>query len=111
MIDKENITKIFKKKNKQPGTGVSAYFLDAKHVWKIIIYVFIALNIGVVAFSVYLFLEINKGDIFKVEQDISVTVDTIDRKLLSETLASFEKMKDELKKLKSKRPSVIDPSL
>lgn len=90
---------------------MSSSILNAKHAWKITVYVFTVINIGVIAFSVYLFLQINEGDIFKSEQDISVTVDTIDRKLLSETLESFEKMEDELRELKNKRPSVIDPSL
>ncbi|HJO89899.1 MAG: hypothetical protein QGH85_02175 [Candidatus Pacebacteria bacterium] len=111
MINKENIVKIFKKKSRKPGTSISAYISNAKYTWGIIIAVFVVLNIGIIAFSGYLFLEINEGDIFKVEQDITVIVDTIDRKLLSETLDSFDAMENEIKELKEKRPSVIDPSL
>lgn len=63
------------------------------------------------AFSAYLFLEINNGDIFKIKQDATITVDTIDRALLREILLTFEKMENELEELKNNRPIVIDPSL
>lgn len=111
MINKEQIIKIFKRKDKRHGTSISEYISNAKHVWGIIIYVFVALNIVFIIFSGYLFLEINRGDIFKVEGDISIRVNTIDRALLRDTLDSFEKMENELRELKKKRPSIIDPSL
>jgi hypothetical protein len=110
MINK-NITKIFNRKYKQQGAGMATRILDPKYVWRIIISLFVVLNFGVMVFSGYLFLEINSRDIFKIENNTTFTIDTIDRTFLRETLESFEKMKVELEKLKNKRPNVIDPSL
>lgn len=108
---KESITKIFKRKNRQHGRGIAAYISDPKHVWRGIIYVFVVVNIGIIAFSGYLFFHINEGDIFKIEDDITVTIDTIDRTLMREILESFDATEIEFEALKKNRPSVIDPSL
>ncbi|MDP6387962.1 MAG: hypothetical protein QGG63_01670 [Candidatus Pacebacteria bacterium] len=111
MIDKKNIARFFKGKGKQPGEGIAYYISDAKHAWKIIILVFMVLNIGIIAFSSYLFFQINDGDIFTVEQDIMISVETIDRTLLRETLSSFEEMERELEDLRERRSRIVDPSL
>ena len=108
---KNNITKFFKKKNRQHGTGIAVYISNPKHAWKTIIYVFVVLNIGIIFFNGYLFLEISDGDIFKIEQDVIIKIDTIDRTLLRETLEVFDGMEMELEELKKNRPSIIDPSL
>lgn len=108
---KNNITKFFKRKSRQRGTGIAAYISDPKHAWKVTIFVFTVLNVGIIAFSVYLFFQINEGDIFKIKQDATITVNTIDRTLLSDTLEIFEKRENELKELKKNRPGIIDPSL
>jgi len=109
MINK-NITKIFNKKNKQRGRNFGAHISDPKYAWNIIVCMFVVINISLMAFSGYLFLKISSGDIFKIESDVSVMIDTIDRTLLRDTLEVFEKKEIELEELKKKRPSVIDPS-
>jgi hypothetical protein len=80
-------------------------------VWKRIFLLFVVVNIIVIAVSVYLFFQINSGGIFRVEQDTVISVDSINRALLRDTIDSFEQKKLEFERLKTKESSVVDPSL
>ncbi len=63
--------------------------------WEIILVVFFIFNALLLVFSSYLFLQINEGGIFLVEQNQNVRINTIDRGALRELLASFD-VKDAL---------------
>ncbi|MFC1732247.1 hypothetical protein ACFL6I_18220 [candidate division KSB1 bacterium] len=81
------------------------------HHWEIILAIFLFSNLLVLGFSLYLFLQINEGGIFLVEQSQKVRIDTIDRVVLQELLESFE-IKNALFDGRSvSAPKVPDPSI
>lgn len=78
--------------------------------WEIMLLTFIVINIFQLGFSLYIFLQINEGGIFLVEQNQEVRIDTIDRTVLQELLSSFE-IKDVLFEERSIHPPRLsDPS-
>lgn len=79
--------------------------------WKIMFLIFIFINMCMIGFSWYLFLQINDNGIFNIKQDNTVSVETIDRELLNDINTSFKSKKDGFEKLKTDTLSVIDPSL
>ena len=79
--------------------------------WKILFVVFVMLNVAIIAFSAFLFLEINRGDIFLVEPTAPSGIDTVDRDELREALLSFEEKARQFEALKTKKPTLADPSL
>jgi type II secretory pathway component PulC len=87
------------------------YLINASTDWHMLLIIFIIVTIVAVSFSVYLFMQINKGEIFVVKQDESVLSDSIDRTLLKETLSLYEEKSRNFEELKINRPSVVDPSL
>ena len=81
------------------------------HNWEIILASFLALNLLSLGFSFYLFLEVNEGGIFLVEQDQEIRIDTVDREVLHELIESFE-IKDVLFQDRiSSPPKLSDPSI
>ena len=114
MVDTQQITRIFKegiKRFKKSGVGNARNLMQPTRDWKIILLVFILLNAAIVIFSTYLFLQINKGEIFLVEPTQSSIIDTVDRDLLSETIFLFEEKSRQFEKLKKNKPTLVDPSL
>ena len=79
--------------------------------WKLILLIFVVLNGGIIFFSVYLFLQINKGEIFLVESESSATVSAIDQQLLNETLLFFSEKAGRYEDIKDQKPNLPDPSL
>jgi len=109
-----NIQKILKnikarldKQRFQPGRSVTHPTRD----WKIILGAFTALNIVIIILSTFLFLQINKGEIFLVDSTSPSTVDSIDKVLLKETLSFFEEKERVFESLKRNKPTLVDPSL
>lgn len=78
--------------------------------WEIIFTGFLVFSLAMIIFNLYLFLEINKGEIFLVEQNGSVQVETIDRAVLKEVLASFDVQEAVFKERGEAPPSIPDPS-
>lgn len=58
--------------------------------WEIILVSFAVLNLLTLGFSLYLFIQINRGDIFVLKQDQAISVETIERNKVKEIIASFE---------------------
>lgn len=112
-MEKENkkIKDFFRSRMKKIHKNGNRDNLDANRVWKITIIIFITINLCVIVLSLYLFFQINKGEIFNIAQDSQISVDTISRDLLRDTISSFEKMSSEFEELKTKRLNVIDPSI
>lgn len=75
--------------------------------WEIILVGFIMLNVVILGLCVYLFLQVNEGNIFLVEQSQQVRVESIDRGRLEELLTSFE-VRDSLFGLRKNTPIRID---
>lgn len=88
-MDLEKIKQILKKYLSFFKFGKKHTHAKIYHHWEIILISFLILNIFVLGFSVYIFLKINEGGIFLVEQSQEVRVDTIDRGALKELIESF----------------------
>ena len=103
----ENIKARVGKKHFQPGRSVTHPTRD----WIIILGTFATLNIIIIILSTFLFLQINKGEIFLVEAVSSSKVDSIDKVLLEETLSFFKEKERVFESLKRNKPVLVDPSL
>jgi len=79
--------------------------------WEIMLGIFFVSNLVVLGFSLYLFLKINEGGIFLVEQSKETRVSTIDRGVLQELLQSFEIKEALFKDRMHSAPELPDPSL
>lgn len=107
-------TKIQKVKA-ESGGGLKKWFLQAKRnpnrVWQLIFGSFLAVAILLLAFSGYLFIQINRGEIFKVAKPAADSLGTIDREKLAQTLVVINRKALKLKELKSGGTVYIDPSI
>lgn len=109
-MDIRKIKKIFKK-------YLAFFLLWEKHThskiyrhWEVIILTFLIINFLQLGFSLYLFLKINEGRIFLVEQSQDTRVDTIDRTVLQELLSSFEVKEALFQERSINAPRLSDPS-
>lgn len=113
-MDIDNIKNIFKKHSLHFEFGGKHHQRNLMHPardWKIILFIFSITNIILAVFSAYLFLQINKGEIFLVEPTQAIIVDTIDREALKEVLLLFEEKSRNFEDLKRNKPTLVDPSL
>jgi len=79
--------------------------------WRVVVAVFLSLNILIIASSFYLFVKINKEEIFLLENTGLVWVDRIDKGKLLDAVNLYEQREDEFQSLLRKRPQISDPSL
>jgi hypothetical protein len=106
-----NIKKIFAKLRSHKRTEYKTISSKAHHDWKTMVIMFFFLWIVVIFGSGYIFIKINKGEIFLIESKIESKQSSVDKKLLETTVASFEGRKIEFEKLKTEKPKTVDPSL
>lgn len=111
MLDNKKIKTFFKSRIKNRHTNKLHYHLDVSKIWRKILLIFIVANAIIIGFNVYLFLQINSGEIFIVENNETISVKTIDRALLRNTIDLFEIKEIEFDNLKNNKPKIIDPSL
>ena len=78
--------------------------------WVIMISIFVLVNLISAAVGLYLFVKINSGEIFFVEQRETQPSRTIDKNELKQVIETYEAKREALQDLFLKRPSVIDPS-
>ena len=83
--------------------------IHAQRDWLVMFSLFVVVLIGVTFFSVYLFLEINKGDLYVVSASSTVRVETINRSLLNETLATLEERALRFSGLTERPPAIPSP--
>jgi len=83
----------------------------AHHDWRIMLVFFFLLWIATVLGSLYIFVQIDRGDIFVAENKQEENPVTISKKLLEDTVEVFEGRKIKLEQLETKRSSLSDPSL
>ncbi|MBI2618302.1 hypothetical protein HYW58_02520 [Candidatus Kaiserbacteria bacterium] len=92
------------------STGKGSGRLNAHFHWKLLFGGFLTLNILILLLSLYLFLQINEGDIFLVEQNQEIRIETIDRNMLNETIAFFESKNTRFESNKLLPLEIPDPS-
>ncbi|KKQ82936.1 MAG: hypothetical protein UT07_C0014G0012 [Parcubacteria group bacterium GW2011_GWB1_38_8] len=79
--------------------------------WKIIFISTAILVIITIISSVYMFIKIDKGEIFLVKKMGDDKTRTLDISILRETVSYYQNKAIEFERLKSKRVSTVDPSL
>jgi hypothetical protein len=79
--------------------------------WISLVVLFIVVNILLIVFSFNLFLRTSADEFFSLDEDRSVSVSTLDRRFLTETLNDFRVKGENLKDLKKSEPKYVDPSI
>ncbi len=97
---------LFKKRPKSAGV-----LINPNRDWKIILFSFCMVALALVCLSAYLFLKIDRGDIFKAEQKNESTSEVVNRELLDSTVERFEAKKAKLIEIETERHISADPSL
>ena len=83
--------------------------IHAQRDWLVMFSLFVIALISITLFSVYLFLGINKGDLYVIPTGSTVRVETINRSLLNETLAAFEERALRFGELTERPPVISSP--
>ena len=79
--------------------------------WKIILVSTLALSVLVIIFSAYMFIEIDKGDIFQIEKGEGNEELTIDEELLQSIVSYYSAKATEFERIRGARIPSVDPSL
>ena len=79
--------------------------------WKIIFISALILAVSVIALSVFIFIKIDKGEIFVVERSLDQGEKTLDIFLLKETVSYYQGKAREFDRIKSLVVPAKDPSL
>jgi hypothetical protein len=86
--------------------------LDMSKIWNIMLASFVFAIIIIVVVNLYLLFQISSGEIFLAEQKTPVSVETISRTQIQETIGLFDRKAQDFENLKSTSISdVVDPSL
>ncbi|MEX1120219.1 MAG: hypothetical protein WD509_02930 [Candidatus Paceibacterota bacterium] len=102
--------KLFKKYLSVFGVGKTHDHSKIYHHWEVVLITFTVFNAVLLGFSIYLFLQINGGGIFLVEQNQEVRASTLDRGALQELLSSLETRDTLFNDRKVNTPNILDPS-
>lgn len=92
-------------------SGLSVMGRGSQFDWEILLVLFLLFMIVVVSFSVYFFLGVRAGDIFKDDYKAPVHSDTINRDVLDSIIKDFDVRAENLKNLQTQKPVFVDPSL
>ena len=92
-------------------SGLSVFGRGERFDWEILLTFFLLVTVAAVSFSVYVFLGVRAGDIFKDDNKAPVHDETINRNLLDQVIKDFDARAENLKKLQTQKPVFVDPSL
>lgn len=106
----KKLTLFNKKFNWNLGGGLLKLGTSQEADWKIIFISTVILVTLVIALSVFIFIKIDKGEIFSVKETIR-DGEGLDLSLLRDTVSYYENKTLEFEKIKSSKPEGIDPSL
>jgi len=93
------------KKNRHQGKPIISPFRD----WKIMIVVFVLINIATISLGARTFYEVEYGEIAQVEDSFDSIV-TIDRSTLDDVLDYYEAREESFGIMKTSRVTTVDPS-
>lgn len=82
---------------------------DARIDWQIVVLAFLFLNVLAVGISVFVYGEINKGELFLVDKKETVSLQTLDTFELERTVGFFEEKRARFETLKRTPLSTTDP--
>ena len=86
------------------GSSVESY-------WKVVLIFTASLIALIIGFSVFMFIKINKGEIFVTERSRENGKDALDLNILKETVSYYQKKALEFERIQNERASSTDPSL
>ena len=96
---------------KRGGSEAAGYGRSARTDWKIICVIFLLINLFSFFSNVFVYRQINKGEIFLVPKREPVSLHALDRRVLESTVAFFEQKKALFESLQKKPLITADPSL
>jgi hypothetical protein len=105
---KNSFKKVFRRND---FSGLSVFGRGENFDWEMLLTFFLLVIVVAVSFSVYVFLGVRAGDIFKDDYKAPVHNETINREVLSKVIKSFDARAENLKNLRAQKPVFIDPSL
>ena len=79
--------------------------------WKIIFISTIVLAILAIVLSLYIFIKIDKGEIFVIEKTTEQSETTLDASLLKETVSYYKNKALKFERIKNVIKPTVDPSL
>lgn len=79
--------------------------------WKIILILTMILAVLVIVLSAFMFIKINRGEIFVVKRSIEQEEKVLDTSLLRETVLYYQNKALEFEKIKNSVTPATDPSL
>jgi len=77
--------------------------------WRVLFLVFVLALLGIIFFSAYLFLEINRGELYALPPVFTGQLETIDRSVLGEILLSFDEKARQLDIFVENPPAIPNP--
>lgn len=87
----------------------SQFGRDARRDWQAVFIVFLLLNLVSVALNLFVYERINKGELFLVDKQEAVTLGTLSRFDLEQTVSFFEEKRRKFESLKDTPLSLPDP--
>ena len=82
---------------------------NARSDWQVVCFIFLFLNVVSIGVSVFVYRQINKGELFLVDKKETVSVRSLDRFELERTVAYFEEKQSRFDLIQQKPFSTVDP--
>lgn len=103
-----HIKKLFRRTD---FSGFSVFGRGQHFDWEMLLTFFLLVTVVAVSFSVYVFLGVRAGNLFKDDYKPPVHNETINRDTLDRVIKDFDSRAENLKKLQTQKPVFVDPSL
>ena len=107
----ENPQTFLKKLNWKINGRLFGFGTSSEADWKIIFISTVVLAVLVIVLSVFIFIKINKGEIFVVKKSAEPEKKALNLSLLRETVSYYENKALEFERIKSVKIEAVDPSL
>jgi|SRR3989344_9072915 len=107
----ENPQTFLKKLNWKVNGWLFGFGTSSEADWKIIFISTVVLAVLVIVLSVFIFIKINKGEIFVVKKSAEPEKKTLDLSLLRKTVSYYENKALEFERIRSVKTPAVDPSL
>lgn len=106
-----NLKKYFNKLNWKGDSQLFNFGTGPEADWKIIFSSIFILIVFVMVWSIFVFIKIDKGEIFVVERSAGEEEKILDASLLKETVSYYQDKALKFERIKKSGVSSVDPSL
>lgn len=107
----KNLHTFFRKSNWGTNGRLFGFGTSPEADWKIIFISAVLLIILAIASSVFIFVKIDKGEVFALDKSLERKGETLNISLLRETVSYYQNKASEFEKIKNTKVSAVDPSL